>query len=348
MTVSALSPRPFPDRRFYALGPPLSLAEAADLAGLDLPSGVDGDRMITGVESLVEAGPDQISFCTGGAHARALAVTRAGVVLLPSALVDLAPSGAVAIPTPFPQAAMAAIAQALHRPRDILAQDPAIHPRAQLEHGVLVGPGVWIGEGAEVGAGTVIGPGAIIGPGVAIGRNCRIGPRVVVGFALLGDRVQVHAGAVIGEPGFGAAPGPKGIVDLPQLGRVILQDGVTVGANACIDRGAFEDTVVGENTKIDNLVQIAHNVRLGRNNLLAAFTGISGSTVVGDGVMFGGRAGVADHISIGSGARIAAAAGIMKDVPAGESWGGSPGRPVKAWLKETALLARLARRRDRG
>src|SRR5207248_6055397 len=178
--------------------------------------------------------------------------------------------------------------------------------------------------------------------------NCSIGPGAVIGFALIGDHVRIYAGAVIGEAGFGAAPGPKGVVDLPQLGRVILQDGVTVGANSCIDRGAFEDTVVGENTKIDNLVQIAHNVVIGRNCVLAAHTGISGSTVVGDGCMFGGRAGVSDHVTIGSGARIAAAGGVAKEVPAGETWAGAPARPMARWLRETALLARLARQRPGG
>jgi UDP-3-O-[3-hydroxymyristoyl] glucosamine N-acyltransferase len=170
----------------------------------------------------------------------------------------------------------------------------------------------------------------------------------VIGFALIGDRVQVHAGAVIGEAGFGATAGERGVIDIPQLGRVILQDGVTVGANSCIDRGAHDDTSVGENTKIDNFVHIAHNVTLGRNCVLAAYTGISGSTAVGDGVQFGGKAGVADHLNIGAGAGIGAAASVFKDVPAGEVWTGFPARPLKRWMRETAWLARRAADRPKG
>jgi UDP-3-O-[3-hydroxymyristoyl] glucosamine N-acyltransferase len=335
----------FPDRRFYETTGGIPLGELAALVGATLPDSSWGERPIATVASLAMAGPDALSFCSGREHLEDLSGTAAAAVFLPQSMAAAAPAGCAVALTPLPQAAMAAAAERLIRVRRHLADQPAIHPSAELEPGVTLGPGVLVGEGAQIGRGSWIGPGAVIGPGVAIGRDGWIGARAVIGFALIGDRVRIHAGAVIGEPGFGAAPGPRGIVDLPQLGRVILQDGVTVGANACIDRGAFQDTVVGENTKIDNLVQVAHNVVIGRNCLLAAYTGISGSTVVEDGCVFGGRAGISDHIVIGKGARIAAAAGVMKNVPAGESWGGSPARPVKLWLRETALLARLARRR---
>jgi UDP-3-O-[3-hydroxymyristoyl] glucosamine N-acyltransferase len=150
---------------------------------------------------------------------------------------------------------------------------------------------------------------------------------------------------VIGEAGFGVAGGSGSAIDVPQLGRVILQDDVSVGAGTCIDRGAWDDTVVGEASKIDNLVQIAHNVRLGRGCLLAGQVGLSGSVVVGDGAQFGGRAGVADHLTIGAGARVLAAAGVMNDIPAGETWVGAPARPVRRFMRETAWLARQAQRR---
>ena len=343
MSESTASGRAFPDSRFYESLGPIPLGNLADLVGAAISDETARRTPIEGVHSLAGADRLSVSFC-GAEHAADLALCRAAACLLPAALVGALPDGCIALVTPLPQAAMALVAERLHRPRLHAISGSAVHATARLEADVQVGLGAVIGPGAQIGAGTVIGPGAAIGPGVAIGRGCSIGARAVIGFALIGDGVKIHAGAVIGEPGFGAAAGAHGIVDLPQLGRVILQDGVTVGANACIDRGAFADTVVGENTKIDNLAQIAHNVVIGRNCVLAAFTGISGSTVVGDGCAFGGRAGISDHLTIGAGARIAAAAGVMKDVPPGESWGGSPARPVRRWMRETALVARLARK----
>lgn len=250
--------------------------------------------------------------------------------------------------TPQPYVAYAKAAAFLHRARRCAAGDPAIHPTAELEDGVQIGQGAVIGAGAQIGRGTYIGPSAVIGPGVAIGRDCEIGPRAVIGFALIGDRVKILAGALIGEPGFGVASEADAAFDVPQLGRVILQDNVSVGAGTCIDRGAWDDTVVGEYTKIDNLVQVAHNVRLGRNCLLAAQTGISGSVVVGDKVSFGGASGVTDHVTIGDGATIAGTAGVMKNVPPGEMWVGTPARPIRRFMRETAWLAKMARKRAEG
>lgn len=335
-----------PDVRFYEDLGPVSLADLASLTGSLLVQPQAGSQMVQSAAPLSKAGEGAVAYLSDRRYAAELKDTRASACFLTPAIADQAPKGCAVLTNPLPQAAWSAAAAALHRPRVHGAAD-AIHPSAQLEDGVIVGPGAVIGPDAKVGRGTVIGANAVIGPGVAIGRDCRIGANAYVGFALLGDRVQVLAGAVIGEAGFGATGSATGVVDVPQLGRVILQDNVTIGALSCVDRGAWDDTVVGENTKIDNLVQIAHNVRMGRNCVMAAQSGISGSTVVGDGVQFGGGAGIADHLTIGDGARVAAAAGLMKDIPAGETWGGFPAKPIRQWMREVAWLARAISRKER-
>jgi UDP-3-O-[3-hydroxymyristoyl] glucosamine N-acyltransferase len=217
-----------------------------------------------------------------------------------------------------------------------------------LEDGVSIGHGAVIAAGVQIGAGSEIGAHVVIGPGVAIGRRCRVGPGATIGFALIGDGVQISASVVIGEAGFGVTVGPRGLIDVPQLGRVVIQDNVSIGAHTCIDRGAFDDTVVGENTKIDNLVQIAHNVVVGRNCAIAGHCGLSGSAVVGDGVQMGGRVGLADHVVIGDGAQLAASSGVMHNVPAGERWCGIPARPALQFFREVSWVTKSARRKARG
>ena len=218
---------------------------------------------------------------------------------------------------------------------------------AQRDRGEITSPGAVIGPGAAVGEGTIVRPNAVIGPGVQIGRNCVIGANASVHCALLGDHVTLLAGARIGETGFGVMPGPQGLEDAPHFGRVILQDRVTVGANACIDRGVFADTIIGERTKIDNLCQIAHNVVLGRSVIVAAFGGISGSVRVGDGSMLGGRVGIADHVTVGEGVSLAASAGLFRDVAPGETWGGTPAKPIRQWMREVAWLNKQAAAKKR-
>jgi UDP-3-O-[3-hydroxymyristoyl] glucosamine N-acyltransferase len=327
-----------PDPRFFDSLPALSVAELAKRIGGEPVRG--GDRSVSAVAPLASAGAADVAFLGDRKFAAALAGTRAGCAIIPAAALEATPPDAAVIVSDEPQAAWARASMVFHR---VIPLSIAADPREAAEDDtVVLEPGVVVGPGARIGRGTRIGANTVIGPGVQIGRDCAIGSQVTLGFALVGDRVRLLAGARIGEAGFGAARSRSGPVDIPQLGRVILQDGVTVGANSCVDRGAYDDTVIGENTKIDNLVMIGHNCVIGRNCLMAAHTGISGSCIVGDNVIFGGRAGVGDHINIGEGARVAAGAGVLANIPAGETWSGYPAKPIRQSLREAIWLAKQA------
>lgn len=330
-----------PDARFFETLSPISVADLAARIGGEVVRG--GERMIAHVAPLASADAGAVSFLSDRKFAAALATTGAGCVIVSASAVEAAPVDCAVIVSGEAQAAWARASMALHAPIRLDAAET--REQAREDDSVVLEPGVVLGVGVRIGRGTRIGANTVIGPGVQIGRNCEIGSNVSIGFALIGDRVKVYSGARIGEAGFGAAGSSVGAVDIPQLGRVILQDGVTVGANTCIDRGAYDDTAIGENTKIDNLVMIGHNCVIGRNNLMAAHTGISGSVTTGDNVMFGGRAGVGDHITIGTGARVAAGGGVLADIPAGETWSGYPAKPIRQSLREAVWLAKQVNRK---
>jgi UDP-3-O-[3-hydroxymyristoyl] glucosamine N-acyltransferase len=337
-----------PDSRFYEELGSASVDDLLEITGARLAAGPAGGKAtISSVAPLARAGADDVGFFSDPRYLDALKTTKAGACFLSPAQAEFAPAGCVVLLTPEPQIAYAKAANRLHRPRLMPAAFGQVHPTAVLEEGVVVASGAVIGPGVSIGAGTHVGANAVIGPGVAIGRDSAIGANVTIGFSLIGDRVRILAGAVIGEAGFGISASKGAAMDLPQLGRVILQDGVTVGANSCIDRGAWEDTVVGENTKIDNLVQIGHNVQLGRSCVLCGNVGLSGSTIVGDGVMFGAKAGISDHVTIGAGAQVMAAAGVMGDIPAGETWGGAPAVRARQFWRQVAWVSRMVNARNR-
>ena len=329
-----------PDARFFTTSAPLGLDDLAALTGGEVVR--RSAVLVTRVAPLAEADAAALAFMADRKFATALSASRAGVVIVPPSAVDAAHAGAAVIVSREPQAAWARVALHLHRPVPLQA---AVPEEVCEDDTVVLEPGVVVGRGARIGRGTRVGANSVVGPGVQIGRDCVIGSGASISVALIGDRVKIYAGARIGEAGFGAAGAAGGPMDVPQLGRVILQDGVTVGANTCIDRGAYGDTVVGENTKIDNLVQIAHNCIIGRSCLIAAHTGISGSCTVGDNVMFGGKAGIGDHIDIGDGARVAGGAGVLADIPAGETWSGYPAKPIRQFLREAVWLARQVNRK---
>jgi UDP-3-O-[3-hydroxymyristoyl] glucosamine N-acyltransferase len=216
------------------------------------------------------------------------------------------------------------------------------------EEGVSIDAGAVVGPRAEIGSGSVIGANAVIGAGVRIGRDCSIGPNTTLTNALIGDRVMIHPGCKIGQDGFGFVMGGNGHLRVPQVGRVIIQDDVEIGAGTTIDRGAIRDTVIGEGTKIDNLVQVGHNVSIGRHCVIVAQTGISGSSTLEDFVVLGARVGLNNNVTIGEGAQIAAISVVHGDVPPGARWGGTPAKPVKQWFREMKILERLARQQGSG
>jgi UDP-3-O-[3-hydroxymyristoyl] glucosamine N-acyltransferase len=220
-----------------------------------------------------------------------------------------------------------------------------VHSTARLEKEVTIDPGCVIGPHAEIGRGTLVSAGAVIGPNVRIGRHCAIGAQACVTNCLIGDRVIVHPGCAIGQDGFGYVMSPRGHRKIPQTGRVIIQDDVEIGAGTTIDRGSNRDTVIGEGTKIDNLVQIAHNVSVGRHCIIVSQCGISGSVVLKDHAVLAGAVGLADNLTIGEGAVVGARSGVMSDVPSGERWLGYPAMPAREYLRATAAFRNAARRK---
>jgi UDP-3-O-[3-hydroxymyristoyl] glucosamine N-acyltransferase len=304
-----------------------------------------GDVLLRRLRSLERAEEDALAVCVGQRYSQALADSRAGAVLVPEALLDAA-GPATRIVVADPTAAVTVAARLLHAPR---LTATAVDPTARLGRGVRLGEGVRVGPYTVIGDGVVIGDRAVIGPhvviedGVLLGRDVRLDPRVVLHRgAVLGDRVWCKTGAVIAGEGFGFFSDQSGHRRSPQVGGCILGDDVEVGSGSCIDRGSLDDTVIGCGTKIDNLVHIGHNVRLGEHCLVVAGVGISGSTRVGNHVILGGQAGISGHLTIGDGARIGAQAGVISNIAPREAVSGYPARPHREFLRAMATLYRLA------
>ncbi len=334
------------DSRFFSNHGPFTLSQLAVAAGGEISDGSDPEMMLHDVAPLLLAGPDQISFLDNRKYLAEFESSRAGVCIVAPGMVKYSPPGMALIICASPYKAYALVAQKFYpRPRHagIISTSASVDPTAKLGADVCVSSGVVIGAGVEIGSGSYIGANAVIGDHVMIGVNAWIGPMTSIFCALIGDTVTLHPGVRIGQDGFGFAPDPAGFIKVPQLGRVIIQDNCDIGANSTVDRGTISDTVIGEGTWIDNLVQIAHNVRIGRRCIIAAQTGISGSTEIGDFVMIGGQAGLTGHLKIGDGAMIAAQSGVMRDVAPRERVAGSPAMPAKQYFREVACLARMAK-----
>jgi UDP-3-O-[3-hydroxymyristoyl] glucosamine N-acyltransferase len=334
------------DTRFHRFSGPSSIGALLSAAGRgDLPEIADPQYLVTGAAELDLAGSGDLALAAHANYSDDLRNTGAGVVIVLPALRDLVPAGAMVIAVERPHQLFAQLLDQLYpaSTRAIIAASRDDLGPPLIERDVLLGSNVVIGAGVEIGRGTVIGANTVIGAGVTIGRNSVIAANCTIDCAHLGNDVVIHSGVRIGTEGFGWLDHGQSNRKVPQLGRVIVQDKVEIGANSTVDRGALGDTVLGEGTKIDNLVQIGHNCRIGRNCLIAAMSGLSGSTIVGDGVLMGGGVGTSGHLTIGAGSVIHGRAAVTKDWPAGSKLAGAPAQDIRDFWREIATMRKLTK-----
>lgn len=335
------------DPRFFAPASPLGLAELVEITGATMPDGADSSRMFVDVAPLDSAGPEHVSFFENRKYLDALAATSAGVIIIAEAVRERAPKDAVLLVVEEPYRAYARVARTFYPL--VAVEEPGLAIGSHVADDAVLGPGCQVDPGAVISSGARLGKGcrvranAVIGKNVEIGDDCDIGACASLSHCLVGDRVFLHPGVRIGQDGYGFAMSAEGHEKVPQLGRVIVEDDVEIGANSSIDRGAGPDTLIGAGCKIDNLVQIGHNVRLGSGCVIVSQVGISGSTEVGAFAVMAGQVGVAGHLKIGAGATVAAKSGVARDIPAGATMGGIPAQPVREWRRSVAAVAKLGR-----
>ncbi len=338
-----------PDPRFYSVAGPFTLDELAEISGAEARSGENG--LFSDVAPLAAADSDQVSFLDNRKYIDDFTKSSAGVCLVSPDHAARAPDGMALLVTDEPYRGYARVAAAFY-PRENNAHGldgaDGIDKSAMIGKGCRIAPSAVIGAKAEIGEGCRIGPHSAIGPGVVVGPGGVIASNATLTHCIIGANAVIHPGVRIGQDGFGfaIASGPDGHLKVPQLGRVVIGEDVEIGANSTIDRGSAPDTVIGDGTKIDNLVQIGHNVRIGGNCMVVSQVGVSGSTTIGDFVMLGGQAGLAGHLAIGDGVRVAAKAGVIGDIEPGLTVGGFPARPRMEWLRSLAVLRRLAKKKE--
>lgn len=337
------------DQRFFNNSGPLTLQEIADLTGAQLKG--EAALSLADVAPLDRASASDISFFDNPKYVEQFEHSSAGACFVKAKFAERAPKDMALLICDDPYRAYALVAQRFYPfvpPTEGISPHANIHDSAVIGQHVTIDSGVVIGRRVEIGDGCIISANAVIGDGVVIGANTRIGATTTISHALIGQDCIIHRGVHIGQDGFGFALGRDGHVKVPQLGRVVIENDVEIGAGTCIDRGTGPDTFIGEGTKIDNLVQIGHNVQIGKRVIVVSQVGISGSTRIGDGVVIGGQAGLAGHLKIGPGVRLAARSGVSADIPAGQAYGGTPAVPIKDWHRQVIALNRIIKKDKRG
>ena len=339
------------DQRFFTRSKPFTLAKLVEIGQCQLhtpvPSEVSEGTEFVGVAPLEQANKDQITVLHNKKYLKDLLISKAGVVILHPSNVSHATQNITILLSESPYRAFALIAAAFYPDAFSVAMnsyDQPIHPSAKLGANCQIEPGVVIGANAEIGNNVYIAANSVIGKSVTIGEGTAIGANVTISHSLIGRNVVIYPGAKIGQAGFGFYMDESGHIQVPQLGRVIVEDGVEIGSNTTIDRGSLQDTIIGAGARIDNLVQIAHNVQIGKGCVIVAQVGISGSTKVGDYCAIAGQAGLTGHLNIGARAKIAAQSGVMRDIKDGVVVGGSPAVAASQWHRQTVALAKIAKR----
>jgi UDP-3-O-[3-hydroxymyristoyl] glucosamine N-acyltransferase len=330
------------DKSFFNISEPMAVQKLAEIGACKVHG--DSSLVITGVAPLDSAKDGDVTFLSNPKYAESLALSKAGACILAEKYIGKAPESMTLLVSENPYASYANIATAFY---PIDAVMPGISLSAMVDKSAKIGknceisPNVVIEKNVEIGDGTYIAPSVYIGRGVKIGSNCRIGHGATLTHTIIGNDALIHPGVKIGQDGFGFATLNGVHIKVPQLGRVIVGDHVEIGANSCIDRGAGPDTIIGNGTKIDNLVQIGHNVQVGKGCIIVSQVGIAGSTKLGDYVVLGGQVGVAGHLNIGSMVNVAAQSGIAQDVEPKQIIGGSPAVPIKQWHRQTIAVKNL-------